>query len=415
MNKGLRFFGALFLAAFVFSSTAYGQTEIGVRLNGELIDFENEPLIVNDRTMVPFREIFEHFEASVEWDGKERSVTAESEGKTVVLKIGSSDAVVDGKAAKLDSPPIIIGSRTYVPLRFIAEGLDAGGSWNGQTRTVSISTNATANLGDSWQEVGAKLGEPSVSLLSHYGFEWYVYNNDYLDYYQIGYREGKVAAIFTNASAYERNDGFKLGLTPGEAKNYFGTAISSIVKGNTYFMLPAGSHDTFKTEKSYVTLFYDEYDNRVAGIMEIAEDEEMKLDGYFGIPSGLLGDSYERQIFELANTERVKRGLSPLEWNQTAHDTAHGHSQDMALNGYYSHYDLLGQSPFERMSLAGINYEKAGENIAAGESNAFYVHYDWMNSLGHRTAILGDYDYIGVGVAFGGSYNAYYTQHFISF
>jgi len=415
MNRGLRFFGAFFLAAFVFSSTAYGQTEIGVRLNGNLINFKNEPLIINDRTMVPFREIFEYFEANVEWDEKERSVTAERDRKTVSLKIGSADAIVAGKATKLDSPPVIIDSRTYVPLRFIAEGLDASVSWNGQTRTVSISTNLPVSLGDSWQEVGKKLGEPSLSLLSHYGFDWYVYNSNYHNYYQVGYRNGKVTAIFTNSSSYERNNGFKLGLEPLQARDYFGTEISRIKKGNTYFMLPQGPHDTFKAENSYVTLFYDQYDNRVSGILEIAEDEEMKLDGYYGSPSDLLVKSYERQIFELANTERVKRGLPPLERNQTAHYTAQGHSQDMALNGYYSHYDLLGQSPFERMSLAGINYENAGENIAAGEQNAFYVHYDWMNSTGHRKAILGDYDSVGVGVAFGGSYKAYYTQHFISF
>ena len=415
MKKGLRYFIAVFLVTGIFSGAAYGESDISVSIDGQKIDFKNEPIIVNERTMVPFREIFEHFDAEVTWNSKDRSVTAEQDGRIVNLSIGSSLAYVNGSSTTIDSPPVIIDSRTYVPLRFIAEGLDAGVSWNGQTRMVSISTNSAVSLGDSWQKVGEKIGEPSVSLLSNYGFDWYVYNSDYLNYYQIGYRDGKVAAIFTNSSTYKRNDGFKLGLATREAEGYFGSGISRIVKGNTYYMLPAGPHDTFETGNSYVTLFYDEYDSSVAGILEIAEDEEMKLDGYYGTPSGLLGKSYERQIFELANTERAKRGLQPLEWNQTAHYTAQGHSQDMASNGYFSHYDLLGQSPFERMSLAGMEYDKAGENIAAGESNAFYAHYDWMNSLGHRTAILGDYDYIGVGVAFGGSYNAYYTQHFISF
>jgi len=415
MNKGLRYFIAVFLAVGMFSGAGYAQSDIGVQLNGQVIEFENEPVIINDRTMVPFREIFEYFDANVEWNSKDRSVTAKRDGKTVYLTIGSADAKVDGKAAKLDSPPVIIGSRTYVPLRFIAEGLDAGVSWDSRTRMAYISTASTVNLGDSWQTVGERIGEPSVSLLSHYGFDWYVYNKDYGNYYQVGYRNGKAVALFTNASGYERNDGFKLGGYPSKAGEYFKEDISKILKDNTYFMLPEGPHETFKTNESYVTLFYDEYDNRIAGIFEIAEDEEMKLDGYYGNPSEALSKSYERQIFEMANTERVKRGLSPLSWSQSVHDTAEEHSLDMAANGYFSHYNLSGQSPFDRMSYAGIVYEKAGENIAAGESNAFYAHYDWMNSIGHRTAILGDYDYIGVGVAFGGSYSAYFTQHFITF
>ncbi len=415
MNKGLRFFVAVFLAAGIFSGIAYGDSEIGVSIDGNRIDFENAPVIVNNRTMVPFREIFEHFDAEVTWNANERSVRAERDGRVVNLAIGSNEASINGAPTKIDAPPIIIDSRTYVPLRFIAEGLDAGVSWNPDTRVASINTERSVNIGDTWQEVGERLGEPSVFLLSHYGFDWYVYNKDYGNYYQVGYRNGKAVALFTNASGYERNDGFELGISPSEAKSYFGSSISSIRKDNTIFMIPEGSRDTFRADESFVTLFYDEYDNSIAGIFEIADDEEMKLDGYYGNPSSALSESYERQILELANTERVKRGLAPFAWNQSAHDTAQEHSEDMAVNGYFSHYDLLGQSPFDRMSQAGVVYTKAGENIAAGEPSAFYAHYDWMNSMGHRTAILGEYDYIGVGVAFGGSLNSYFTQHFIVF
>jgi uncharacterized protein YkwD len=422
MNKGLRYFIAVFLVMATITGAAYGESGIGVTIDEQSIEFENEPVIVNNRTMVPFREIFEHFDAEVTWNASERSVRAERDGRVVNLAIGSNEASINGAPTKIDSPPIIIDSRTYVPLRFIAEGLDAGVSWNPDTRVASINTRVASmntqgpvRLGDSMLEIGEKLGESSMPLLSHYGFDWYVYNKDYENYYQVGYRNGKVVALFTNASEYSRADGFKLGGAPSKAGEYFKTDITRILKDNTYFMLPDGPHQTFKTNDSYVTLFYDEYDNRIAGIFEIAEDEEMKLDGYYGSPSEALSKSYERQIFELANTERVKKNLSPLSWNQSVHDTAQEHSIDMAANGYFSHYDLSGQSPFDRMSHAGLDYQKAGENIAAGESSAVYAHYDWMNSMGHRTAILGEYDYIGVGVAFGGSLNAYFTQHFIVF
>lgn len=415
MKKGLRFFVAIFMAAGILSGIAHGQTDIGVAIDGKTIDFENEPLIMNGRTLAPFREIFEYFDAEVVWSSADQSVWAEKDGKEIFLRIGSNEASVDGRTVWLDAPPIIVDSRTYVPLRFIAEGLDAGVYWDDAARMARISTDRSVRLGDSWQDVEKRIGKPSVNLMSRYGFDWYVYNTDYGNYYQIGYKDGKAAALFTNASGYKRDNGFELGLSPALGSRYFGTALSSIKKDNTYFMIAEGPHDTFRTEDSFVTLFYDTYDHRIAGLFEVDADVEMALDGYYGIPSETLSRSYERQIFELTNTERHRRGLSLLAWSQAVHDTAHDHSSDMAANNYYSHYDLLGQSPFDRIKSAGIDYLRAGENIAAGESSAFNVHYDWMNSEGHRTAILGDYGYIGVGVAFGGSYNSYFTQHFIEY
>ena len=79
---------------------------------------------------------------------------------------------------------------------------------------------------------------------------------------------------------------------------------------------------------------------------------------------------------------------------------------------YFDHTNKENKSPFDRMEEEGINYKNAGENIAAGQSSAIYAHHAWMNSLGHRKNILGDYKYIGVGVIFGGYYNIYYTQNF---
>lgn len=68
--------------------------------------------------------------------------------------------------------------------------------------------------------------------------------------------------------------------------------------------------------------------------------------------------------------------------------------------------------PFDRMEKAGIFYRAAGENIAVGYRNAVSAHEGWMNSPGHRENILGDYEYIGVGIVFGGEYQVYYTQDF---
>lgn len=45
---------------------------------------------------------------------------------------------------------------------------------------------------------------------------------------------------------------------------------------------------------------------------------------------------------------------------------AWAHSKDMIINDFFSHNNLHGESPFDRMKKAGITYSSAGENIAIG-------------------------------------------------
>jgi uncharacterized protein YkwD len=86
----------------------------------------------------------------------------------------------------------------------------------------------------------------------------------------------------------------------------------------------------------------------------------------------------------------------------------------MAENGYFSHINLQGKSPFDRMDANGLIYRQAAENIACGQFNAIFAHEAWMNSSGHRSNILGECSKLGVGISFGGTYKVYYTQTFFS-
>lgn len=65
------------------------------------------------------------------------------------------------------------------------------------------------------------------------------------------------------------------------------------------------------------------------------------------------------------------------------------------------------------MTREGIGWRRYAENIAAGQTSAIMAHEAWMNSSGHRDNILRTgLDYMGAGVAFGGTYRIYYTQNF---
>lgn len=96
-------------------------------------------IIVEGRTLVPLRAIFEELEASVNWEQSSQTVTATKDNKKISLKIGSKNTTVNGKTVTIDVPAQIIHGKTYVPLRFISESLGASVKWDSKNQSASIS------------------------------------------------------------------------------------------------------------------------------------------------------------------------------------------------------------------------------------------------------------------------------------
>ena len=96
-----------------------GSNEIIV--NDAKATIDAAPIVQNDRTYVPFRALAEAFGAEVAYDEATQAVTAELNGVTVVMTIGSATYTVNGAEKTMDVAPFINGSRTMVPVRFVAE------------------------------------------------------------------------------------------------------------------------------------------------------------------------------------------------------------------------------------------------------------------------------------------------------
>ncbi len=268
-------------------------------------------------------------------------------------------------------------------------------------------------IGDTLAEVLQKLGEPARLDLSKYGFKWYIYNQDYSNYIQVGIQNDKVVGLYTNAANWESEKGVRLGKTQAFVRERYGQPIAYILKGNTRYKLNLAGQDLYLREDYYLRFFYDLHaGNTVTAVQLIEKRTEESLLGFHGQPSAALRESFEKQIFDLANAVRARFGKPPFLWCEKAVTAARKHSLDMAANSFFSHTNLQGEDPFERMQDEGIDYRMAGENIAAGQASAIFAHESWMNSFGHREGILENFTYLGVGVAFGGSFQAYYTQKF---
>ena len=114
---------------------------ISVILNGSRLSFTQPPYVANDVTLVPMRAIFEALNASVDFDAASRKITA-TKGETVIeLVLGQKSAIKNDQTINLDVPADTRNGSTMVPLRFVAEALQAQVDWDNANRTITISTN----------------------------------------------------------------------------------------------------------------------------------------------------------------------------------------------------------------------------------------------------------------------------------
>ena len=131
------------------------------------------------------------------------------------------------------------------------------------------------------------------------------------------------------------------------------------------------------------------------------------------IPENETVNQFALEVLELVNKERAAAGLKALTLDASLSKVAENHSLDMAKNNYFSHTNLKGQSPFDRLKNAGISYSTAGENIAMGQKTPQSVVSGWMNSSGHRANILNsNFGKMGLGTAPNNSGGYYWTQIF---
>lgn len=102
------------------------------------VELDVAPTIINERTMVPLRAIFEALGAAVSWDDETKTVFAATNKVVVVMQIGQDVLYVNGEKIGLDSPAVIVDNRTLVPARAVAEAFGNTVGYDEETKTVTI-------------------------------------------------------------------------------------------------------------------------------------------------------------------------------------------------------------------------------------------------------------------------------------
>lgn len=122
---------------------AMAKNDIRVNLNDKALSFDVLPQIINERTMVPLRAIFEALGASVDWNQETKTIISTKGNTTIKLTINSNIMYVNDNPITLDTPACVIDDRTLVPVRAISEAFDCYVSWNGEQQTVLIYSENT--------------------------------------------------------------------------------------------------------------------------------------------------------------------------------------------------------------------------------------------------------------------------------
>ncbi|MBE7015453.1 MAG: hypothetical protein E7417_01355 [Ruminococcaceae bacterium] len=118
-----------------------------LEVNGKMLtNLPLEPIIFNERALVPVREIFEAMGAVVTYNDSEKSVTITNRSTTVYLVIDSPTAKVNGGVITIPdnvAPKLIAkwgeSAKTMVPVRFISESLGMKVDFSQEKGLISIS------------------------------------------------------------------------------------------------------------------------------------------------------------------------------------------------------------------------------------------------------------------------------------
>lgn len=121
-----------------WGTIAVDNQEISVSVDGSAVEFDQIPLIINGRTLAPLRAVFEKLGADVQWDGETQTITS-TKGNTVIsMTIDKNEMYKNGEMLELEEAPRIINERTLVPVRAIAEAFDCDVQWDGENSSVLI-------------------------------------------------------------------------------------------------------------------------------------------------------------------------------------------------------------------------------------------------------------------------------------
>jgi uncharacterized protein YkwD len=163
MFKKIAFFAATIAAVIIMSAAVFAD-EIGVAIDGIPVNFgEQGPVIVDGRTLVPVRAVFEALGFTVGWYPDIREVSLRG-SDILIVTIDSPTFSINGQSRPLEVAAQIINGSTMLPIRALVEAIGLEVGWDSATQTVTINhPRALADLSALEQQIHSLINTERAS------------------------------------------------------------------------------------------------------------------------------------------------------------------------------------------------------------------------------------------------------------
>ncbi|MGM9925251.1 MAG: CAP domain-containing protein [Bacillus sp. (in: firmicutes)] len=310
----------------------------------------------------------------------------------------------------------------------INSSLKDGADSSQVTENKPVSEGLSKLIGKQSSAIVKQFGQPSRKDPSAYGYEWWIYSDQAEKYMQVAVKDGRVVSLY--ALGKDLNIApFSIGQPVDQLFQHVNleTTLDLEWEGNSYrFELSEedlGVRPLVRMDNGYAQVYIDKFTGRISSVRYMDAETLVKQRPYELIYRGelppddvlseqewqLVEAGSDQQIFDITNIIRERFDLGLVEWDETTAEVAFLHSMDMSKENYFSHESPKNGDLANRLKEGKVKYELAGENIAAQYVDGLAACEGWLNSKGHREALLNEeFTHLGVGV-----YQKYYTQNFI--
>ena len=108
-------------------------------VNGKAYTLNTPPIAIEGRTYLPLRFIVEQvLQAQLEWQQETGTIIVSKDGKEIVVTIGKNTALVNGEEIQLDAPPVVKNGSTLLPVRFMSEQFNISISYDKETKIITL-------------------------------------------------------------------------------------------------------------------------------------------------------------------------------------------------------------------------------------------------------------------------------------
>lgn len=290
-------------------------------------------------------------------------------------------------------------------------------------------TGLSTFVGQPTSSLVESFGEPDRIEPSAFGYDWWVYNKTLENYMLVGVQGKHINQIYIAGETLDATP-YQVGQSIDDLYRFtiIESEISVQIQSSVYTFtindIDMKNRLLVKFDGLFAQIYLDEEDHEIEAIrftdprtLVLHQPYEMTYKGDYlapDVPStnlqNAINKTNSRQIFEMTNVYRSRHSVEPVALEETLELVARKHSEDMAMQNYFSHESPEFGDLEDRLEEILIDYESAGENIAANYYDAAEVVHGWLNSDEHRNVLLEeDFTHLGVG-----TFGKYYTQNFVN-